>query len=79
MNDTMQFISEIVQEGCPPGTPELDDPDKTFIDYGMDSLDISGILLACEERFDVKIPDEDMDELTTPRGLAAYLDRVRGA
>ncbi len=79
MSNTMQFISEIVHEICPPGTPELDDPDKTFIDYGMDSLDISGILLACEERFDVKIPDEDMDELTTPGRLAAYLDRVRKA
>jgi len=76
MSQTIDIVRGIVREVCPPGTPEIDDPDKAFADYGLDSLDISGVLLACEERFGVKIADEDIDRLTTLSGLVAYLDRA---
>ena len=49
-------------------------------DLGLDSLDIIKFVLLVEEKFGVKIPDEDIDsrELLVVDNLAGYLaERIR--
>lgn len=48
-------------------------PDASLIDAGVDSLDFANVLLAIEERFGVKIPDEDALEIDSLRKLAGYV------
>lgn len=42
---------------------------------GIDSLDIMTFFLGIEERFNVKIPNEDIDALDTIDNIIAYLGR----
>lgn len=47
--------------------------DSDFSENGVDSLDMANILLAIEEKFKVKIPDEDIPRLTSVNTIADYL------
>lgn len=47
--------------------------DSDFNAIGVDSLDMSNILLAIEEKFNTKIPDEDISRLTSVDAIADYL------
>lgn len=40
---------------------------------GVDSLDLANILLAIEEKYDIKIPDEDVNSLATIGNIVSYL------
>ena len=42
-------------------------------DAGIDSLDIMTFFLGIEEKFNIKIPDEDIDALDTIDNIIAYL------
>lgn len=69
----LREILEIIRDVCPPTIEEVSDFDRDLTEYGIDSLDISGILLAAEEKYGVQIPDEDVDGLTTVNAIATYL------
>ncbi len=44
-------------------------PDASFVeDLGADSLDIVELIMGIEEEFDIEIPDEDAEKLTTVGG-----------
>ncbi len=47
--------------------------DSDFSENGVDSLDMSNILLMIEEKFKVKIPDDDIPQLTSVNAIAKYL------
>ena len=41
-------------------------PESSFVeDLGADSLDIVELIMGIEEEFDIEIPDEDAEKLTT--------------
>jgi acyl carrier protein len=42
-------------------------------DLGADSLDTVELVMAFEEEFDIEIPDEDAEKLTTVGEAIAYL------
>ena len=71
-NYTAEILSTI-KEVCPPGTPEIDDFNKPLMDCGLDSLDLSALFLSLEERFSVKIRDDDFDKLNTVSSIDAFL------
>lgn len=43
---------------------------------GIDSLEMMNVFLAIEEKFGIKIPDEDIDALDTVDDIIAYLHRL---
>jgi len=45
-------------------------------DAGVDSLDMSNFFLCLEEKFDIKIPDEDIDLLDSLDSIASYLQKI---
>jgi acyl carrier protein len=48
--------------------------DASFVeDLGADSLDTVELVMAFEEEFDIEIPDEDAEKLTTVGEATAYL------
>jgi len=50
--------------------------DSSFIDdLGADSLDIVELIMAFEEEFDLEIPDEDAENLTTVGSAMEYLKK----
>ena len=51
--------------------------DKSFIDdLGVDSLSMVEIIYACEDKFEVSIPDEDAKNLKTVGDAVAYIERA---
>jgi len=47
--------------------------DASLSDAGADSLDISNFFLCLEEKFNVKVLDEDIDELDTVNAIVSYM------
>jgi len=54
-------------------------PEASFIDdLGADSLDTVELVMAFEEEFDIEIPDEDAEKLTTVGAALEYLKQKKG-
>lgn len=50
--------------------------EASFIDdLGADSLDTVELVMAFEEEFDIEIPDEDAEKLTTVKSASEYLEK----
>ena len=48
-------------------------PQASFIeDLGADSLDIVELIMALEEEYDIEIPDEDAEKITTVQNAIDY-------
>jgi len=50
-------------------------PESTFVDdLGADSLDIVELVMAFEEAFELEIPDEDAEKITTVKDAVEYIE-----
>jgi acyl carrier protein len=59
--------------------PEDVNASKSFMDdLGADSLAIVELVLAFEEKFDVKIPDDEVDNIKTVGDAVAYIKTRKG-
>ncbi len=59
---------------------ELDEitMEASFIDdLGADSLDIVELLMALEEEFDIEIPDEEAEKLSTVGDIVEYVKNCK--
>jgi len=51
-------------------------PDANFIkDLGIDSLDYAELVMEFEQTFNIRIPDEDAEQLQTIKQAVTYIDR----
>lgn len=58
-------------------TPEKVTAESNFIeDLDADSLDTVELVLKLEEEFEIDIPDEDAERITTVQGAINYIARV---
>ncbi len=52
-------------------------PEKTFIDdLDVDSLSMVEVVVSAEEKFSVKIPDDDVKSLKTVGDAVSYIQRA---
>ena len=55
--------------------PDQVTPEASFIDdLGADSLDTVELVMALEEEFDIEIPDEDAEKITTVTQAIEYIE-----
>ncbi len=55
-------------------TAEEAKPEASFIDdLGADSLDTVELVMALEEEFDIEIPDEEAEKITTVQSAIDYV------
>ena len=48
--------------------------ESSFVDdLGADSLDIAELIMALEEDFDIEIPDEDAEKITSVGNIVEYI------
>lgn len=47
--------------------------ETSFKDLDADSLDVVELIMALEEEFDIEIPDEDAEKLTTVGAAVEYI------
>jgi acyl carrier protein len=69
-------LADIVNEvaGVPVADVQLD---KSFVDdLDIDSLSMVEVVVAAEEKFDVKIPDDDVKNLKTVGDAVSYIEKA---
>lgn len=67
-------VSEIIAEQLGVKREEIK-PESAFIDdLGADSLDTVEVVMALEEEFNIEIPDEDAEKITTVGEAAKYIE-----
>ncbi|SDL75236.1 acyl carrier protein [Streptomyces wuyuanensis] len=73
LNEILTGLSEIVNEVT--GTPIEDvQPDKSFVDeLDVDSLSMVEVIVSAEERFDIRIPEEEAKTFKTVRDAADFI------
>lgn len=50
-------------------------PEASFIDtLGADSLDLVELMIAMEEEFEMTIPEEDIDKISTVGNVVEYIE-----
>jgi acyl carrier protein len=74
--EILSGLAEIVNEvaGVPADDVQMD---KSFIDdLDIDSLSMVEVVVAAEERFGVKIPDDDVKGLQTVGDAVTYIEKA---
>jgi acyl carrier protein len=60
--------------------PEDVSPEKSFVDdLDVDSLSMVEVAMAVEEKFDAKIPDDELSNLKTVGDAIRYIEKHSGA
>ncbi len=74
MSSTFEKISEVIADKL--GVePSKITPDAKFIeDLGADSLDTVELIMQLEDEFNLEIPDEEAEKLTTVGAVVEYID-----
>jgi acyl carrier protein len=74
--EILSGLAEIVNEVA--GVPASDvQPEKSFVDdLDIDSLSMVEVVVAAEERFGVKIPDDDVKGLRTVGDAVSYIEKA---
>lgn len=58
--------------------PDVIELNSTLVnDLGFDSLDSVEFIIACEEDFELDIPDEDAEKIKTVKDVIEYIERRR--
>ena len=76
--EILSGLAEIVNEetGLPVDSVE---PSKSFTDdLDIDSLSMMTIVVNAEEKFGVRIPDDDVKNLTTVGDAVSYIQQAQG-
>jgi len=78
MSETAERVKKIVVEHL--GVePEKVTEEASFIDdLGADSLDIVELVMAFEEEFNVEIPDDAAEKITTVKDAIDYINSNQG-
>ena len=74
MSEVMDKVKEIVVEQLGVDEDEVK-PGAAFVDdLGADSLDVVELVMALEEEFNVEIPDEDAERISTVTEAVNYIE-----
>jgi acyl carrier protein len=75
--EILEGLASIVNEVA--GTPVADiTPEKAFIDdLDVDSLSMVEVVMACEDKFGVSIPDGEVKNLKTVGDAVAYIEKAQ--
>lgn len=72
--DFGRVVIEVLENNVAGLQVEINMMDHTLGDLGVDSLDVMLVMMDIQEKTGVAIPDESVDELTTPNKIVAFLE-----
>ncbi|GAA4920179.1 acyl carrier protein [Stackebrandtia albiflava] len=76
--EIVEGLSEILEEVAGVDPKEATE-DKSFTEeLDVDSLSMVEVVVAAEERFGVKIPDDDVQSLKTVGDAVSYIEKAQG-
>ena len=73
MSDVLERVRKIVIEHLDADPEKVTEKASFIDDLGADSLDNVELVMAFEEEFDLEIPDEDAEKITTVGDAISYI------
>ena len=77
MDNIEQRVKKIVAEQLGVNEAEIKNESSFVDDLGADSLDTVELVMALEEEFEIEIPDEDAEKITTVSQAISYISDRR--
>lgn len=74
MSDIAERVKKIVVEHLSVEEDKVTDSASFIDDLGADSLDTVELVMAFEEEFDITVPDEDAEKLTSVGEVMKYIE-----
>lgn len=74
MNSIEERVTDIVVEQLGLERDKVNPESRFVLDLGADSLDTVELVMALEEEFEIEIPDEEAEKITTLRQAIAYVE-----
>jgi len=71
-------VKEIIVEQLGVDESQVDESASFVDDLGADSLDLVELVMAFEEAFDLDIPDEDAEKISTVKDAIEYIKSRTG-
>ena len=78
MSETADRVKKIVVEHLGVDAEKVTEEASFIDDLGADSLDIVELVMAFEEEFNVEIPDDAAEKITTVKDATDYIDQHQG-
>ena len=75
MSETADRVKKIVVEHLGVEAEKVTEEASFIDDLGADSLDIVELVMAFEEEFNVEIPDDAAEKITTVKDAIDYIDQ----
>ena len=76
--DVFTAIAEVVSDRTDTAREEVKE-ESTFRDLGVDSLDTVEMIMDFENAFDIKIPDEEAEKITTVGEAIEHIEKAVAA
>lgn len=73
MSDIEQRVKQAVAEQLGKSLDEIKNEASFLDDLGADSLDLVELVMSLESEFDITIPDEDSNKITTVQSAIDYV------
>ncbi|MCR5562384.1 MAG: acyl carrier protein [Desulfovibrio sp.] len=74
MSDISEKVTKIIVDQLGVDAAEVK-PESSFVeDLGADSLDLTELIMAMEEEFDIEIADEDAQKIQKVQDAVAYIE-----
>lgn len=74
MSDTAERVKKIVVEHLGVEADKVNESASFIDDLGADSLDIVELVMAFEEEFNVEIPDDAAEKISTVKDAIDFID-----
>jgi acyl carrier protein len=78
MSETADRVKKIVVEHLGVEADKVTEEASFIDDLGADSLDIVELVMAFEEEFNVEIPDDAAEKITTVKDAIDYINQHQG-
>ncbi|MDA8344034.1 MAG: acyl carrier protein [Thermaerobacter sp.] len=72
-NEVLEKVRGIIVDQLGVEAPQVTSEASFIDDLGADSLDIVELIMAFEEEFDLDIPDEDAEKISTVQDAVDYI------
>jgi acyl carrier protein len=69
----LENLKEVIAEQLNVDKSEITESTSFKEDLGADSLDLFELVMALEEKYDIEIPSEDLNSLSTVEAVMEYL------
>jgi len=74
MSDTFDKVKSIIAERLSIDESKVTDSSSFIEDLGADSLDTVELIMQLEEAFNIQIPDEDAEKISTVGDAVRYIE-----